>query len=59
MAQHTFKLYLSLYFAVSVQIDLSDVNGSVRCLIDNQKLNASEFLKERELFILVKVESKE
>ncbi|KXJ24019.1 uncharacterized protein LOC110249237 [Exaiptasia diaphana] len=39
-----------------VQVDLSDVNGSVRCLIDNQKSNASDFLKEREMFILVRVE---
>ncbi|XP_031568799.1 uncharacterized protein LOC116303408 isoform X2 [Actinia tenebrosa] len=40
-------------------VDLSDIHGSVRCLIDNQKSNASDFLKERETFILVKVEKLE
>ncbi|EDO43935.1 predicted protein [Nematostella vectensis] len=39
-----------------VLVDLSDVNGSVQNLADNQSCNATDFLKGRETFILVRVE---
>lgn len=38
-------------------IDLSDLQGAVKNLTDHQASNASEFLNERETFILVRVES--
>ena len=38
-------------------IDLSDLRGAVKNLTDHQASNASEFLNERETFILVRVES--
>lgn len=40
----------------NVVIDLSDLRGAVKNLTDHQSSNASEFLNERETFILVRVE---
>ena len=44
--------------SLSVSIDLSDLRGLVKNLTNNQSSNASDFLEERETFILVRVESK-
>jgi len=41
----------------NVIIDLSDLRGAVKNLTEHQSSNASEFLNERETFILVQVES--
>lgn len=40
----------------NVSIDLSDLRGLVKNLTNNQSSNASDFLQERETFILVRVE---
>jgi len=42
--------------AENAVIDLSDLQGAVKNLTDHQAANASEFLNERETFILVRVE---
>ena len=42
----------------SVTVDLSDVHGAVKNLTDHQASPASDFLGERETFILVRVDSK-
>ena len=46
------------YFIPIAVIDLSDLQGAVKNLTDHQASNASEFLNERETFILVRVESR-
>ena len=45
------------FLRFSVIIDLSDLRGAVKNLTDHQSSNGSEFLNERETFILVRVES--
>lgn len=42
--------------AENAVIDLSDLQGAVKNLTDHQASNGSEFLNERETFILVRVE---
>lgn len=39
-------------------VDLSDESGNLKYLVDHPLNYASEFLKERESFVLIKVESK-
>ena len=50
-----YNIFYSFPIAI---IDLSDLQGAVKNLTDHQTANASEFLNERETFILVRVESK-
>ena len=62
MCQHlysgVFAIVFFPLFLLLVVIDLSDLRGAVKNLTDHQSSNASEFLNERETFILVRVESK-
>ena len=51
-------VFLPFFFLCIAVIDLSDLRGAVKNLTDHQSSNASEFLNERETFILVRVESK-
>ena len=50
------SVLLSLFSSATV--DLSDMRGFVRNLTDHKSSNASDFLNERETFVLVQVESK-
>ena len=49
--------FIFFFWPFSVIIDLSDLRGAVKNLTDHQSSNGSEFLNERETFILVRVES--
>jgi hypothetical protein len=45
-------------FKEDLELDLCDMNGDVKHLNENQEIYANTILKDREEFVLVKLESK-
>ena len=45
-------------YAFTATVDLSDENGNMKNLVDHPLSYANELLKERESFVLIKIESK-
>lgn len=47
-----------VYFFLSATVDLSDESGNLKFLVNHPLIYATELLKERESFVLIRVESK-
>jgi len=47
-----------VYFFLSATVDLCDESGNLKFLVNHPLIYATELLKERESFVLIRVESK-
>ena len=48
----------SVFVFLSATVDLSDESGNLKYLVNHPLIYATELLKERESFVLIRVESK-